>query len=45
MNGTTTRINLLNKLKYRHYGETEVYGNQNFRMKAEVGVLSRNVVI
>ena len=32
-------------LKHQHLGETRTYGGQSVEMRAEVGLLSRNVVI
>lgn len=36
-------LNIQPSLKYTHYGEDEYYGSVKFSMKAEVGVLSRNI--
>lgn len=31
-------------LKYKHFAETQTFGNEQIDMRAEVGLLSRNVV-
>ena len=38
-------ITLRDNLKYRHLGETYEYGSKKFDMRAEVGLLSRNIKI
>ena len=30
--------------KYKHYSATEKYGDADFKMKCEVGLLTRNIV-
>lgn len=32
-------------LMYRHYSAIETYGDKQFPMRAEVGLLTRNIVI
>jgi hypothetical protein len=38
-------VSFVDELKYRHYSAVEKYGDKDFPMRAEVGLLSRNVVI
>lgn len=33
------------ELQFRHYSAVETYGTKSFPMRAEVGLLSRNIVI
>ncbi len=41
-----TVLNLTRRLQFDHYGgEWEVFGSRRMRMRAEVGLLSRNIVI
>jgi len=42
-NGLTVTLNT--PFKYLHYSEDEIYGNQTFPMRVEVGLLTRNVVV
>jgi hypothetical protein len=43
---SVTVLNLTRRLQFRHYGGGwEVYGSRRIRMRAEVGLLSRNIVI
>lgn len=32
-------------VKYKHYSAVETYGTHNIPMRAEVGVLTRNIII
>jgi len=44
-NASGDDITFTPKLKYKHISVDETYGNFNLEMKAELGNLSRNVVI
>lgn len=37
-------INLVNPLQYKHYAAVESHGTDTIEMRAEVGLLTRNVV-
>ena len=37
-------ITLDKPLEFKHFAETQHYGNETIDMRAEVGLLSRNVV-
>lgn len=38
-------ITVTTPFKYRHFAATETFGTENFVMRAEVGLLSRNIVV
>ncbi|CAD8161606.1 unnamed protein product [Paramecium octaurelia] len=38
-------LHLDSPLQYKHYSEIETYGDEQFPMKVEVGLLTRNIVI
>jgi hypothetical protein len=44
IDSTRKIITLDQKLDYKHFAATETYGDQTIDMRAEVGLLSRNVV-
>jgi hypothetical protein len=36
-------LSFTDKLKYKHYSAEETYGSYKFPMRAEVGLLTRNI--
>jgi hypothetical protein len=44
IDSTKKIITLDQKLDFKHFAATETYGDQTIDMRAEVGLLSRNVV-
>lgn len=38
-------ITVTTPFKYKHFSATETYGSDNFVMRAEVGLLTRNIVV
>lgn len=43
VNGLTVTVKA--PFKYRHFSAIETFGSENFVMRAEVGLLTRNIVV